>query len=86
MGGYEILNVIKAEGSLGRAKVLTIRDLLLWKFQFLTHAKAREVDGYFVVSMTKVVKDASEGEKRKWKKGDIVARNIFLTALDYSKG
>ena len=85
MSGSEILDGIRAEGSLGRAKVFTGKDFHLWKFQFLTFAEVREVDGYFDGSVTKPGEDASEEEKRKWKKGDGVARNILLSALDYNQ-
>ena len=55
------------------------------KFQFLTYAEVREVEGYFDGSITKPGEDASEEEKKKWKKGDCIARNILLTALDYNQ-
>ena len=68
MNGSEILDGIRAEGSLGRVKVFTGKDFHLWKFQFLTYAEVREVEGYFDGSITKPGEYASEEEKKKWKK------------------
>ena len=82
----EILDGIKAESSLGRVKVFTDKDFHLWKFQFLTFVEVREVEGYFDWSIiTKLGEDVNEEEKKKWKKGDFVSRNILLTTLNYNQ-
>ena len=85
MSVLENLDGIRADGLQSRVKVFTGKDFHLWKFQFLTYAEVREVEGYFDGSIAKPGEDASEDEKKKWKKGDGVARNILLTALDYNQ-
>ena len=85
MSGTENLDGIRADSLHSRVKIFTGKDFHLWKFQFLTYAEVREVEGYFNGSEPKPGEDASEEEKKKWKKGDSVARNILLTALDYNQ-
>ena len=85
MSGTENLDGIRADSLQSRVKIFTGKDFHLWKFQFLTYAEVREVEGYFNGSEPKPGEDATEEEKKKWKKGDSVARNILLTALDYNQ-
>jgi hypothetical protein len=85
MSNTENLDGIRADSLQSRVKIFTGKDFHLWKFQFLTYAEVREVDGYFNGREPKPGDDATEEEKKKWKKGDSVARNILLTALDYNQ-
>ncbi len=79
MNPSEVLDGIRAGDTLGRVKVFA------WKFQFLTYAEAIEVVGYFDGTEVKPIEGASAEELKKWKKGDGLARNILLTALDYNQ-
>ena len=65
MSVLENLDGIKADGLQSRVKVFTGKDFHLWKFQFLTYAEVREVEGYFDGSIAKPGEDASEDEKKK---------------------
>jgi hypothetical protein len=80
----EIQDGIGAGGS-HKVKMFVGRDFHLWKFQFLTYAEFRDVNGYFDGSEVKPSEEAPEEEKRRWKKGDSLARTILLTALDYNQ-
>ena len=50
----------------------------------MTYAEAREVVGYFDGTEIKPAEGSPTEDLKKWKKGDSLARNIFLTALDYN--
>ena len=65
-------------GSVHKVKMFTGKDFHLWKFQFMTYAENREVDGFLDGSEKKPEEDASVDEKKRWKKGDSTARTILL--------
>ena len=72
-------------GSVHKVKMFTGKDFHLWRFQFMTYAENREVDGFLDGSEKKPEEDASVDEKKRWKKGDSTARTILLTAIDYNQ-
>ena len=72
-------------GTVHKVKMFTGKDFHLWKFQFMTYAENREVDGFLDGSEKKPEEDASLEEKKRWKKGDSTARTILLTAIDYNQ-
>ena len=57
----------------------------MWKFRFQTYAEAREVVGYIDGTKVKLDEGSPVEDLRKWKKGDSLARNMLLTALDYNQ-
>ena len=59
MSGTENLDGIKADSLQSRVKIFTGKDFHLWKFQFLTYAEVREVEGYFNGSEPKPGEDAT---------------------------
>ena len=69
-------------GSAHKVKMFTGKDFHLWKFQFMMYAKNREVDGFLNGTEVKPVDEATIEEKKRWKKGDSMARTILLTAID----
>jgi len=76
---------IGAGGGGDKVKVFSGRDFHLWKFQLLAFAEYREVDEFILGIELKPGDDASVEEKRRWKRGDSLARTILLQSVDYGQ-
>jgi len=68
-----------------KVKVFSGRDFHLWKFQLLAFAEYREVDEFILGIDSKPGEGATLEEKRRWKRGDSLARTILLQSVDYGQ-